>query len=252
MNEILIVTSKLGDMCMFRSNEVKKGDRIYANLPKPQPAQHIPEFSRIAAQKLARLQADGYTVNGVHIQRTEDGRHKHGAVTAQGMVLWWGGLLDAAPQPEQPSMSKMLDVAIALAGRLHEILVDDTARIEKAAEQQPQLATKEPTFEEWTSDYVRDNLHKLNALQPAQTVEPVAKITGIDEYGPMLGWHRHWANFPVGTSLYTSPQPQRQPLTDEQWFKFWEECDAIPGDSIFPEFLQIARAIEARSTKDSA
>ena len=33
--------------------------------------------------------------------------------------------------------------------------------------------------------------------------EPVATITSMDEYGPLLGWHTHWAQFPVGTKFYT-------------------------------------------------
>lgn len=35
--------------------------------------------------------------------------------------------------------------------------------------------------------------------------EPVVKITGIDEHGPLLGWYRHWADFPIGTEFYASP-----------------------------------------------
>ena len=54
------------------------------------------------------------------------------------------------------------------------------------------------------------------ALEQAQGgQEPVAEITGMDEYGPMLGWHKHWVEFPIGAQLYTRPQP-RQPLTDEE------------------------------------
>jgi hypothetical protein len=48
--------------------------------------------------------------------------------------------------------------------------------------------------------------------------EPVAILKGIDEYGPMLGWYKHWTNFPVGTELYTiTPRAQRPwvGLTDE-------------------------------------
>ena len=42
-----------------------------------------------------------------------------------------------------------------------------------------------------------------------------------------------------------APQPaKRVRLTDDEWFEFWDNCQAIPSDSSFPEFLQIARAIE--------
>lgn len=36
--------------------------------------------------------------------------------------------------------------------------------------------------------------------------EPVARLEGIDEYGPILGWFLHWANLPVGAKLYAAPQ----------------------------------------------
>ncbi len=35
----------------------------------------------------------------------------------------------------------------------------------------------------------------------------IAVIRGLDEYGPLLDWYRHWINFPVGTKLYTAPHP---------------------------------------------
>ncbi|MCA8065518.1 hypothetical protein [Burkholderia sp. AU38729] len=34
--------------------------------------------------------------------------------------------------------------------------------------------------------------------------EPVAKITGADEYGPMLQWSTHWVEL-VGMNLYAAP-----------------------------------------------
>jgi hypothetical protein len=70
--------------------------------------------------------------------------------------------------------------------------------------------------------------------EPDQS-EPVATITSADEYGPLLGWHTHWAQFPVGTNLYTgavrkpsqmltdvramfaAAPPRREPLTAEEY-----------------------------------
>jgi len=70
--------------------------------------------------------------------------------------------------------------------------------------------------------------------QPAQ--EPVAKLNGIDKYGPMLGWYKHWTNFPVGTKLYTTPQQR-------PWIglTFAEICEC-ENDSL----LKFARAVEAK------
>ncbi len=58
------------------------------------------------------------------------------------------------------------------------------------------------------------------ALEAEQQAEPVrvATVTGVDEYGPMLNWHRPWVDM-VGKHLYDGPQPARtelQPLTQEQ------------------------------------
>ena len=46
--------------------------------------------------------------------------------------------------------------------------------------------------------------------------EPVARLKGVDEYGPILDWYKHWIDVPIGTKLYTTP-PQRTwvYLTDE-------------------------------------
>ncbi len=68
----------------------------------------------------------------------------------------------------------------------------------------------------------------------------VAVIKGFDEYGPMLGWFKHWANFPVGTKLYTTPQPQREwvGLTDKEIRYLQDVYDVADAD--------YARAIEAK------
>jgi hypothetical protein len=51
----------------------------------------------------------------------------------------------------------------------------------------------------------------------------VAVIKGFDEYGPMLGWFKHWVNFPVGTKLYTTP-----PAAPVQEPKFVRMVDGVP------------------------
>ena len=38
--------------------------------------------------------------------------------------------------------------------------------------------------------------------------EPVATIAGVDEYGPMLTWNKHWLDLAVGAGLYTLPGTQ--------------------------------------------
>ena len=34
----------------------------------------------------------------------------------------------------------------------------------------------------------------------------VAVIQGVDEYGPLIGWYRHWSELQVGTKLFAAPQ----------------------------------------------
>lgn len=47
------------------------------------------------------------------------------------------------------------------------------------------------------------------------SAEPMAEITGMDEYGPSLGWHKHWINFRVGTKLYTAPVAAQPDITQQ-------------------------------------
>lgn len=47
---------------------------------------------------------------------------------------------------------------------------------------------------------------EVGATVPVVLPEPVTTITSIDECGPCLGWFEHWANYPIGTKLYTEQQ----------------------------------------------
>ena len=56
----------------------------------------------------------------------------------------------------------------------------------------------------------------------ASVQEPVAILKGIDEYGPVVDWCKHWVTVPIGTKFYTTPPAAQRPwigLTDEeaQW-----------------------------------
>lgn len=62
----------------------------------------VPQFAGVAARKLADLQAQGWQINGYHIQRQDGDTWRHGAVTSGGMVLWWHGKLDAVTVQRQP------------------------------------------------------------------------------------------------------------------------------------------------------
>lgn len=46
----------------------------------------------------------------------------------------------------------------------------------------------------------------LTVIQKSQCeCNIVAEISGIDEYGPMINWYKHWTTFELGTKLYVYP-----------------------------------------------
>jgi hypothetical protein len=70
---------------------------------------------------------------------------------------------------------------------------------------------------------LQDDMQALSA--PVQ--EPVAILKGIDEYGPVVDWYRHWVTTPIGTKFYTTPpaaQRQWVGLTDEDFIDLCEEA----------------------------
>jgi hypothetical protein len=79
------------------------------------------------------------------------------------------------------------------------------------------------------------------AEHPAQQQEPVATVTS-ESGNPnvaMSWWHE--PALPVGTKLYTSPQPSKPwvGLTDEEMHECW-------GDPLTPLGMKHARLIEAK------
>lgn len=81
----------------------------------------------------------------------------------------------------------------------------------------------------------RDRLEAIDAAQPdpfaatQPAAQPVATITGLDEFGPLLGWHEHWAKFPVGTNFYTQPAAQGMDAQDAaRWREVLQHVGAAP------------------------
>jgi hypothetical protein len=52
-----------------------------------------------------------------------------------------------------------------------------------------QPAVQEPSFKEWTQDYVRDNIHKLKAAPPAQPAVPDAITDDSESPEYRTGWN---------------------------------------------------------------
>lgn len=121
------------------------------------------------------------------------------------------------------------------AGRLLAILTNTLAAAPPVVKQ-PQIDWQDMYLKEkrraemWIAKYEQD-IGKLERVVPAaqqkvqQELPSVAKIVGMDEYGPMLLWHQAWTDFPVGTKIYTHPQPLHKPLTDEQIDKALERVN---------------------------
>jgi hypothetical protein len=73
------------------------GSQYFGDSWDTPPAQPAPvqgtiaqTFTGLPLRKLRDLQADGWAVNGVSFERTEeDGTARRGAITTGGMVLWW-------------------------------------------------------------------------------------------------------------------------------------------------------------------
>jgi hypothetical protein len=71
--------------------------------------------------------------------------------------------------------------------------------------------------------------------QPPTVQEPVAILKGIDEYGPVVDWYRHWVTVPIGTKFYTAPPAQpapAQPTVDwrEAVLDLIDECPGLTMD----------------------
>ncbi len=64
-------------------------------------------------------------------------------------------------------------------------------------------------FDRQTCTEAAERIETLEAELAAMRAggEPVAQISGIDEYGPMLGWFKHWKDVAIGTRLYARPRP---------------------------------------------
>ena len=65
---------------------------------------------------------------------------------------------------------------------------------------------------------LRKEVEKLRAkLTKMERQKPVATIAGVDEYGPMLTWNKHWLDLAVGADLYALPGAKEQEPTRDWW-----------------------------------
>ena len=64
-------------------------------------------------------------------------------------------------------------------------------------------------FDRQTCTEAAERIETLEAELAAMRAggAPVARIEGIDEYGPRIGWFKHWTDVAIGTHLYARPRP---------------------------------------------
>lgn len=113
-------------------------------------------------------------------------------------------------------------------------------------------------FEAWT---LRSAIRAALAATPAAAAqvvlpEPVTTITSIDELGPCFGWLEHWANFPIGTKLYTEQQMRAALLAGvsapaAQAVKPEPHASGQVGDTVIFHFDDAAQAREFYSATQS-
>jgi hypothetical protein len=57
----------------------------------------------------------------------------------------------------------------------------------------------------WKFMVERDRMLTAELAECRPDAEWVASLHGVDEYGPMLNWYKHWADIPSGTKFYIHP-----------------------------------------------
>ena len=74
-------------------------------------------------------------------------------------------------------------------------------------------------FDRQTCTEAAERIETLEAELAAMRAggEPVARIEGIDEYGPRIGWFKHWTDVAIGTHLYPHPKPAAQDAELLDW-----------------------------------
>lgn len=220
------------------------------------------EFTGLPLSKLESLLNNGWKVNGVHIQSVQmDGTLKHGAVTTGGMVLWWHPEQKRVIAPSVRSVAQQTLDALEKFGRgessgismtvlvhnLREALAAPNSVEFDGIETQPAHRAPVATFDEvfdaidwdvWRMQPIRElvrMIHGKTAPQPATQQAPDALHLAAMDLARKQAQR---------ISELEQQLAARVPLTDDEWFKFWGDCDEIPGDSVYPEFLELARIVE--------
>lgn len=143
-------------------------------------------FQGVPLQKLQGLIDAGWEINGVSIQRSEEGKTRHGALTLGGMVLWWN-----QEQPAQPSQQDIPDILAGALGVSRGTAYDmmREALAEQAAPEGYKLVPLEPT------DKMVQAAHHLDlSYMPGQEgADRAAIYRAMLKAAPQPAQHGPWA-----------------------------------------------------------
>lgn len=59
---------------------------------------------------------------------------------------------------------------------------------------------------------MRDHDAALASASVAGETQAAIILNAVDEDGPLLGWTKHWVEYPIGTKFYAAPQANAEPL----------------------------------------
>ena len=224
-------------------------------------------FEGVAVRKLHDLFERGYTVCGVAIQRAhQSGNFDRGAITTHGVVMWWQMLFSGdelvASNVQQPSN------ALQLAEALHEMA---NTYLPTGGDFVPGPRSKaDELIDEAASELRRQHariadleaqLYAIGAGGVGQSTQPpvqpdtapAAWAIFSKDGTALVMWSRDMPSakntaeklgLPL-VPLYTAPQPDRKPLTDEQIIEIADKTQtAEPGTDGYILPISFARAIE--------
>ena len=99
----------------------------------------------------------------------------------------------------------------------------------------------------WVVKLVQDCIEHDRTWERDQQQDPVARLDGVDEYGPILCWHKNWVDIPVGAKLYTT-----QPTSPNLNCKSVQRRLATSWGYVRKEEYDMARVAAATSMRDAA
>ena len=143
-----------------------------------------------------------------------------------------------APEPEPSRWHESTAELAAIYGEMCAIRATESKQTPLTQQQEARLVALR-------AECIALNYRRIAMVKEAPKPKPVATVDSIMGSGRPFISRLPGARLEKGQMLYLHPPAVREPLTDAEWFAFWDNCDLVDGGSVFPEFLHLARAIEA-------